>query len=267
MAQTGFHLEGNAARRYEQGIVPTMSKPLAEMMFEHVSLHDGDRVVDVACGTGIIARVATERFANIASITGVDLNPEMLDIARANAPRTRTAIEWRHGDACQLPFPDHRFDVVLCQHGLQFIPDKVLALSEMRRVLVPGGRVALIVWGEPTPYQAALAEALRRHVSQAAATRCLEPFALRHVETLKRLLDDAGFHDIEMQTLVLMRRLPLSVFAFAAQQPYARDVEAASGEARAAIEQEVRAAVQAYPADNECVIVPQESHLVRARSG
>jgi ubiquinone/menaquinone biosynthesis C-methylase UbiE len=128
MAQTGFHLEGNAARRYEQGIVPTMSKPLAQMMFEHVALHDGDRVVDVACGTGIIARVAAERFANIASITGIDLNPDMLDIARANTPRTPIAIAWRHGDACQLPFPDHHCDVVLCQHGLQFIADMSVRL-------------------------------------------------------------------------------------------------------------------------------------------
>jgi len=147
------------------------------------------------------------------------------------------------------------------------MPDKGLALNEMRRVLVPGGRVALIVWGEPPPYQAALAEALRRHVSQAAATSCLAPFALRHVEALQKLLDDAGFHDIAIQTLVLIRRLPLSVVAFAAQQPYARDVEAASGEIRAAIENEVRAAVRAYRTDHECVMVPQASHLVRARSG
>jgi ubiquinone/menaquinone biosynthesis C-methylase UbiE len=267
MAQPGFHLEGNAAWQYEQGIVPTMSQPLAEMMFEHVALHDGDRVLDVACGTGIIARVATERFANIASMTGVDLNPAMLDIARAHAPSTRTAITWQQGDACHLPFPAHSFDVVLCQHGLQFMPDKGVALHEMRRVLVPGGRVALIVWGDPPPYQAALAEALRRHVSQAAATSCLAPFTLRHVDTLTRLVNDAGFHDIEIQTLVLVRRLPWSVVAFAAQQPYGRDVEAASGEARAAIEHEVRAAVQAYRADDECVILPQESHLVQARGG
>ncbi|MGE3537844.1 MAG: class I SAM-dependent methyltransferase [Candidatus Tectimicrobiota bacterium] len=267
MAQPGFHLEGNAARQYEQGIVPTMSQPLAEMLFEHVVLHDGDRVVDVACGTGILARVATARFANIASMTGVDLNPAMLDIARANAPSTRTAIAWQQGDACHLPFPDHSFDVVLCQHGLQFMPDQEGALHEMRRVLVPGGRVALIVWGDPPPYQAALAEALRRHVSQAAATSCLAPFALRDVDALSRLVVDAEFHDIAIQTLVLMRRLPWSVVAFAAQQPYGRDVEAVSEAARAAIEHEVQATVQAYRADNECVILPQESHLVHARRG
>jgi ubiquinone/menaquinone biosynthesis C-methylase UbiE len=237
------------------------------MMFEHVTLHAGDRVVDVACGTGILARVATARFANIASMTGVDLNSEMLALAREHAPSTRTALAWQQGDACHLPFPEHHFDVALCQQGLQFMPDKVGALQEMRRVLVPGGRVALLVWGEPTPYQAALAEALRRHVSQASATSCLAPYALRHGETLRRLVADAGFHAIAMQTLVLMRRLPFSVLAFAAQQPYAREVEAASAEARAAIEHEVRAAVQAYPADNEGFIVPQESHLVQARRG
>jgi len=268
MANTGYQLEGNAARLYEQGIVPTMSKPLTEMMFEYVSLHDGDRVLDVACGTGIIARVVTERFANISSIVGVDLNPGMLEVARENTPTTDISIEWRQGDACELPLPDHSFDVVLCQHGLQFISNKVAALREMKRVLVPGGRLVLTVWGEPTPYQAALAESLRQHVSDAAATSCLAPFALQDTEIIQNLLDEAGFRTTEMQKLILMRRLPASALDFASQQPYARDVETASEDARAAIENEVKAAVQAYRDDDSDVfVVPQESHLVLAQTG
>lgn len=268
MANTGYQLEGHAARLYEQGIVPTMSKPLTEMMFEHVSLQDGDRVLDVACGTGILARVVTERFRNIASIVGVDLNPGMLEVARENAPTTSISIDWWQGDACKLPLPDHSFDVVFCQHGLQFIPNKVAALREMKRVLVPGGRLAFTVWGEPTPYQAALAESLRQHVSDAAATSCLAPFVLRDVGIIRNLLNEAGFLTTEMQKLVLMRRLPASALDFASQQPYARDVETASEAARAAIENEVKAAVQSYCGDDgDGFVVPQESHLVLAQTG
>jgi ubiquinone/menaquinone biosynthesis C-methylase UbiE len=269
MANTGYQLEGHAARLYEQGIVPTMSKPLTEMMFEHISLQDGDRVLDIACGTGILARVVAERFRNIASIVGVDLNPGMLEVAREHTPTTSISIEWRQGDACTRPLPDHRFDVVFCQHGLQFIPNQVAALREMKRVLVPGGRLALTVWGEPTPYQAALAESLRQHVSEAAATSCLAPFALRDVGIIRNLLDEAGFRTTEMQKLVLMRRLPASALDFASQQPYARDVETASKDARAAIENEVKAAEQSYRDDDggDGFMVPQESHLVLAQTG
>lgn len=267
MANAGYQLEGHAARLYEQGIVPTMSRPLTEMMFEYVPLCDGDRVLDVACGTGIIARVVTEQFANISSIVGVDLNPGMLEVARENTPTTDMSIEWRQGDACNLPLPDHSFDVVLCQHGLQFIPNKVAALREMKRVLVPGGHLAFTVWGEPTPYQAALAESLRRHVGDAAAASCLAPFALRDVEIIQRLLDEAGLRTTQMQKLMLMRRLPISALDFASRQPYARDVETASEDARAAIEKDVQAAVQSYlDPDSNVFSVPQESHLVLAQT-
>ena len=268
MANVSYQLEGNAAWLYEQGIVPTMSRPLAEMMFEHLSLYDGERVLDVACGTGIMARVIAERFAAISTIVGVDLNPGMLDVARANAPTMDIPIEWRQGDACALPLPDRCFDVVFCQHGLQFIPDKGAALREMQRVLVPGGRLAFTVWGDPTPYQAALAESLRRHVSEAAAGSCLAPFALRDVGGIQDLLDKAGFRTIWMRKLALMRRLPASALVFASQQPYARDVETASEAARAAIEKEVNAATRSYlDADHDVVILPQESHLVLAQTG
>jgi hypothetical protein len=138
----------------------------------------------------------------------------------------------------------------------------------MQRVLVPGGRLAFIVWGEPTLYQAALAESLRQHVSDAAATSCLAPFALRDVGIIRNLLDEAGFRTTEMQKLVLMRRLPVSALAFASQQPYARDVETASEGVQTAIENEVKAAVQSYRDDDDDVfIVPQESHLVLAQTG
>ena len=139
MADTRYQLEGNAPQLYERETVHTLGRPLAERMFDYVSLSAGDRVLDAACGTGIVTRVAIQRCGDLGHVVGVDLNAGMLDVARANTPATRVPIEWRQSDVCALPFPSGRFEVVLCQQGLQFVLDPGAALRELRRVLVPGG--------------------------------------------------------------------------------------------------------------------------------
>ncbi|MCZ6875069.1 MAG: methyltransferase domain-containing protein [bacterium] len=131
------------------------------MLFDQLALHEGDRVLDVAFGTGIVTRVAVERHRNLASIVGFDFNGGMLEVAKANTPTTDTPIEWQQGDMCALPFPDDAFDVVLCQQGLQFAPDKLAALCHMRRVLSPDGRLAFTVWSEVYPLMAATVEEVR----------------------------------------------------------------------------------------------------------
>jgi ubiquinone/menaquinone biosynthesis C-methylase UbiE len=142
-------------------------------MLGQVSLHQGDRVLDVACGTGIVTRLVVQRFPNIASIVGMDLNPGMLEVARANTPTTGVPVEWQQGDLCALPFPEDHCDVVLCNQGMQFVPDKSVALGEIKRVLVSGGQLVFTVWSEVPPYFAALAEALGRHVSAEVGCVCI----------------------------------------------------------------------------------------------
>ena len=267
MANTGFQLEGNTPQLYEQFMVPRSTGPLAEQMLEHVSVEDGDRVLDVACGTGIVTRLVAERFGNIGSIVGMDLNAGMLDVARANTPTTDIPIEWQQGDLCALPFPDSSFNVVLCNQGMQFVPAKSVALGEIRRVLVSGGRLVFTVWSEVLPYQAALADALRRHVSDASAVSLLAAYTLSDVETIQNLLDAAGFDDIKIQELVITRREPSSadsVLEFVARLPIARDVAAVSEEARIAIGQEVTDALQSYREGDEFVM-SVKSHLVQAQ--
>ena len=187
MANTRYQLEGNAPQLYERETVHTLGRPLAELMFAHVSLHAGDRVLDAACGTGIVTRVAAQRCGHPAHIVGVDLNPGMLDVARSHTPATGVPVTWRQGDLCALPFPDGSFDIVLCQQGLQFVPDPGTALREMHRVLVPGGRLAFTVFSEVPVYYAVLADALARHVSAAAATSCLSRYTLQEATTLQAL--------------------------------------------------------------------------------
>jgi len=113
-------------------------------------------VLDVACGTGVVTRAAAERVASGGRVAGIDLNPGMIAVARSLPPTAGAAIEWHEASALALPFADSGFDVVLCQQGLQFFPDKALALREMRRVLRPGGRLALSVWNNAGPYSTAV---------------------------------------------------------------------------------------------------------------
>jgi ubiquinone/menaquinone biosynthesis C-methylase UbiE len=258
---------GNAPQLYERETVHTLGRPLAERMFAHMSLHAGDRVLDAACGTGIVTRVAVQRHGDLGHVVGVDLNAGMLDVARAHTPATRVPIEWRQGDVCALPFADGRFEVVLCQQGLQFVPDPGAALREMRRVLVPGGRLAFTIFSEIPAYYTALADALARHVSAAAATSCLSRYTLQDATALRTLVDAAGFGAITIRVLEVERRMPASaasVVEAMARAPYARDVAAVEEAVRYAIGQEVSAALHAYR-DGDEVVIPHRSHLVQAQ--
>ena len=191
----------------------------------------------------------------------------MLDVARVHTPITGVPVEWRRGDVCALPFPDERFEVVSCQQGLQFIPDPLTALREIRRILVPGGHLAFTVFSEIPAYYAVLADALARHVSTEAATSCLSRYTLRDATALCKLVDDAGFGTIAMHVLEVMRRMPASaesVVEAIARAPYARDVAAVDEVVRQRIGYEVSVALRAYH-DGDEVVIPHRSHLVQAQ--
>jgi ubiquinone/menaquinone biosynthesis C-methylase UbiE len=140
-APTAF--TNNFAEVYEQTLVGPLFRPWAERLLDRVPLATGARVLDVACGTGALARAVTARFEGATRVIGVDRNPAMLAVARQVAP----AMDWRVGDAAALPVaPDERFDAVFCHEGLQFFPDRAAALRAMRAVLVPGGSLGVAVW-------------------------------------------------------------------------------------------------------------------------
>ena len=188
MAETQrFHLEEDGAQRYEQLTAALTTKPHVEVMFERVQLYEGERVLDAACGTGVVTRVAVERFGDIASIVGVDLNSTMLEVARANSPATRISVTWREADVCELPYPAGSFDVVLCVQGLQYVPDKSGALRDIQRVLTPSGRLAFTVWSAPHPHTAVLADSVGRHLNAEAERSNLSPFAWRDPDVIRKL--------------------------------------------------------------------------------
>ena len=141
-----WQLRGSAPESYERYQVPSVFAPLATLLLDQAALETGQHVLDVACGTGIVARLAAPQVGSSGEVVGIDLNLGMLKVARQCAETAGVSIKWRQGDAMDLPFTNDRFDLVLCQQGLQFFPNQVAALREMHRVLVPGGQLALCVW-------------------------------------------------------------------------------------------------------------------------
>jgi SAM-dependent methyltransferase len=192
-----WHLAGTAPEIYAEHLVPAVFAPWAPVLLDAAAVGIGHTVLDVACGTGVVAVAAAERVGLSGAVTGVDINPGMIAIA------ARTdGVRWAQADAARLPFPDGGFDRVLCQAGLQFVPDRLGALREMRRVLRPGGRVALLVWRalHHSPGFAALADALQAVVGPDAAAVMRAPFVFGDdPRPLATLLDSAGFGDVDVQ--------------------------------------------------------------------
>jgi ubiquinone/menaquinone biosynthesis C-methylase UbiE len=181
---------------YERWLVGPLFRPWAEMTLDELDLAPGDRVLDVACGTGIVARVARERLGDGARIVGVDVSPDMLAVARDVAPE----IEWREGDAAALPLRDgERFDVVVCQQGLQFMPDRAAAVKEMRRALALSGRLAVATWrpDEEMPFLHHLREVAERRLGPIADRR----HGFGEAPPLEALLREAGLRDVRVRTV------------------------------------------------------------------
>lgn len=256
MANTQFQLEGNAAALYEKYTVPTGARPSAEGMLDSVTLNDADRVLDAACGTGIVARLMAQGSVNVSAYTGLDLNENMLDLARDLEPNAKFPIAWQQGDICALPFLDAEFDIALCNHGVQFVPDKPAALLEIRRVLAGGGRFAFTAWSAAPPMNEAMADSLRRHIGDGVAKSALSPFAFRDAPTIENLLREAGFSSINMNELTFKRRFPATeetIINLIERAPFAKDVREASDEVREMIKAEVYEAMQPFREGDEFV--------------
>jgi SAM-dependent methyltransferase len=186
-----------AAENYERYFVPKIATPVSVTLLEAAALQPGERVLDVACGTGLIARLAAERVGPSGTVTGLDLSSDMIDVARAVAPST---ITWQVGDATSLPFPDDAYDVVTCQMGLMFLEDRRAAVAEMRRVAAPGGRVVVNTPGPIQPPFALMEQALVSHISADLGGFVRAVFCLHDPDDVASLLRDAGLVDVTAAT-------------------------------------------------------------------
>jgi ubiquinone/menaquinone biosynthesis C-methylase UbiE len=280
--QEEWQLNDSAPALYQRYLVPAMTAMWAANLTDRAALEPGERVLDVACGTGVVARVAAERVGSTGRVTALDINPGMLAVARSLPAVSGAPIEWHEGSALALPFPDAAFDVVVCQLGLQFFPDRPAALREMRRALVSDGRLALVsdgrlalnVFGpiDHNPATHALAEALDRHVGRDASSAKRTEHSLADTDELRVLVTDAGFREVATRTETKMVRLPSAsdyVRIQLAATPLATLVAAYDAARRAdlvgALVEDVGAALKPYVVD-EALTFPQEVHIVLARS-
>ena len=264
----GWQVEQSASEAYEAYLVPSIFTSWADRLIDSGEVDEGNRVLDVACGTGIVARRVAARVGVRGSVVGVDINEEMLAVAKQTAADVHPSIEWRQADATDLPFSEEVFDVVCCQQAFQFFDDPTAALEEMQRVLAPGGRVALSVW-RPLNYQPAyeiLAEALERHVGDEAGTMMRSPFPRWDGEDIRTLVQTAAFDPVSVTIEIGSVRYP-SVEEFirreAASSPLAEPLAAVPQEVRDEMVHEVEAALHRY-IDDEGIVSPMESYAVTA---
>ena len=196
----------SAAEVYEQFFVPALFAEWAPRVADAARVGDGQAVLDVACGTGVLAREVARRVGQAGSVVGLDLNEGMLAVARRQAPE----INWRQGRAEDLSFDTGTFDAVVSQFGLMFFEDRQVAIREMVRVLRPGGRLAVAVWDktENSPGYAALTGLLQRMFGDAAAEALSAPFVLGDKEVLRAVFAGADLPDAEITTHTGTARFP-----------------------------------------------------------
>ena len=196
----------DAARAYEALFVPALFQQWAPLVADAARIESGDRVLDIACGTGVLAREAARRTGSSGRVAGLDPNAGMLAVARGIAP----GIDWRDGAAEALPFPDRSFDVVVCQFGLMFFSDRDKAIREMLRVMEAGSRCAVAVWDviEHAPAFAALVDLLDQVAGKPAGDALRAPFVLGDGERLVALFKDAGANSVDLTTCNGTARFP-----------------------------------------------------------
>lgn len=247
---------GKPPVNYARFFVPAIGAPLAADLIRSAALRPGERVLDVACGTGIVARLAARQVGDSGSVAGLDVNPGMLAVARSTTPPDME-IAWHEASADEMPFPDASFDVVLCQMGLEFMPDKHAALREMWRVLAPGGRLILNVPG-PTPRLFnIMGAALEGHIGAQAAGFVKHVFSLHDTAEIQKLVSGAGFQDVSVQADTKQLRLPAPedfLWQYVYSTPLAGAVVKADDDQRGLLQGEVVARWQEFEQDGALVL-------------
>ncbi len=263
MANDKFKLTKDAAIKYDSHSVPAMFAPLARATMEEIDLPPSAHIIDIACGTGALTREITSSLMGKGRIVGVDLNETMVNVARDNQPESNHRVEWYTADVCNIPCTDKSFDFAFIQQGLQFFPDKSASLKEIHRILRPEGQLVLTCWRAISPFNAALADALIRHVDETAASKARAPFSFRDGNVITKLLHDAGFEIVLHDAVVLERR-----FDDLHSQIMALPIEVNQREAGDTVIKtvvtEVTAELSQYD-KNGTLYVPQEAHLFCAK--
>jgi ubiquinone/menaquinone biosynthesis C-methylase UbiE len=249
------------AEAYERILVPSIFAPWAQELLERARpIGPADRILDLGCGTGIVARLLRERLGGGAKLTGADASADMIAMARSLAPD----IEWCEANAMKLPFDDASFELVVSQQMLQFVPDPSAALREIRRVLVPGGRLVAATWRarHELPLFEVLGQIAERHLGACDEKR----FRLGDDARLRQMLSEAGFADVRIEVVTRTDRFsefPYRESALAANFDLSGLSESEREARLDAVEAESREAARQF-ATNNGIAAPARANLITA---
>lgn len=263
MSTEAFQIPLETAERYESKFVPAMFGEWAPHLVEIAGVSAGQAVLDVACGTGVVARAAAERVETTGSVIGVDLNDAMLTVAR----RLRPDIEWHQGDVAALPFPDGEFDAALCQSAMFFFPDPAQALREMARVVTDDGVVAVQVFSELESQvgYGRFAEVVARHAGPDAVELFGTYWKLGDLDHCASLLERAGLRATATVTREGKARFP-SIDDFVTTEVESTPLlERIDDDVYGWIRRDAREALRPFLTASGTVEVPIEGHLIAAR--
>lgn len=261
-------IDTTAAEAYEKYMIPGMFFHWAELLMKSAAPKPGEHVLDVACGTGLGARLAASGVGSSGKVVGLDIDPGMLEVARRVTQEAAAPIEWHCASALKMPFRDAAFDLCLCLQGLQFFPDRLAGFTEIRRVLRPSGRLVASIWGpfEFNKGHHAVVQALERQKVDASAAKRACSFA--SPEDIRDTAARAGFVNIELRT-------EDGVSHFASIQSFLDGMTFGSPSTRHAVAllpkegrdrfvKDVSAVLEPYLADGE-LAYPMRMHILVAR--
>lgn len=243
---------GSAAENYQRYFVPAIATPVSAELLRIADLQRGERVLDVACGTGLIARLAADLVGPTGSVTAIDIAPDMIDFAKTIESPLGIPIEWHVCDAASLPLADDSYDVVLCQMGLMFIDDRAAAVAEMRRVLAPGGRLVVNTPGRIQRTFEIMKQAIMDHINAEVGGGLQVVFSMHDPGDVAALLRQAGLDDVTSSTYIAKFQLPAPaefLWQYINLTPMAPFVAQASEAAQAAMERQVVEQWQSYVVD------------------
>jgi len=256
-----YALSTDAAEFYEAAFVPALFRAWAERLVDAVPIEPGGSALDVACGTGVVARLLAERVGPRGRVVGLDRNDAMLAVAR----RLRPDVRWERGDAAALPFDDGSFDLVASQAALMFFGDRLAALRELGRVAGADGRVVVQVPGRlaESPGYLALTDVVARHAGQEAVDLLGGYFAVGEPGPLAALFRSAGLRVDRFDTWVGATEVD-SIDTFLAVEllPIAERIR---GEVRDRIALDARTALAPFVDADGGVAAPIEVHLITAQ--
>ncbi len=262
---TQWQLAANSAERYQTILTPAILGPFAHALVDFAAPQEHESIVDIGCGTGAAALYAAKMMGAGGNVTGIDVNPSMLAVARS-LPAQGIPIEWREASAMQLPLPDNSVDVVLCAQTLQFLPAKQKSLLEMQRVVKGNGRIALSLWCDivENPYFNTLVNAVATHIGPETAVGLQSAFALTDIKTIQTLLKEAGMTQLEMTVAQLDLPFPdLAAFVprHISATPMAAGFNLAAPSVQQAIIQEIVMKLKRF-GENGRLQIPFRSHMI-----